>query len=385
MFETNLSLYFLQHYWWIIISLLAGVLVFLLFVQGGQTLIFSLGKTEIKKTLLINALGRKWEFTFTTLVVFGGAFFASFPLFYATSFGGAYWLWMSILLCFIIQAISYEYRSKPNNFLGKKVYEIFLFVNGTVGTILLGVAIGTFFTGSEFSINFNNITNEGVNVISQWQSPTHGLEALFNITNLLLGLTVFFLARVLGLLYFLNNIKDESLNLHSRQHLWYNSIPFLLSFSGFITSIFLSYGYAYLPGSGLIYMEKYKYFHNLLEMPLFGILFIIGVSLVTFGIFLSLFTKTIKGIWYSGTGTILTVFTLFINAGFNNTSFYPSTFDFQSSITIENSSSSLYSLTIMSYVSILIPFVIAYIAYAWRAINKNPINTNELKEEGHIY
>ena len=367
-----LSLNLLQHYWWIIISLLAGVLVFLLFVQGGQTLLFSLGKSEAEKTLMVNSLGRKWEFTFTTLVVFGGAFFAAFPLFYATSFGGAYWLWMGILFCFIIQAISYEYRSKPGNLLGKQTYEVFLFINGAAGTILLGVAVGTFFTGSKFLIDFNNLTGNGTKVISQWQASTHGLEALADVRNLLPGLAVFFLARVNGLLYFLNNIKEEPLNLRTRRLLWYNAVPFLLFFLAFILSAFLSYGYAYLPGSGLVYTEKYKYFNNFLEMPLTGILFIIGTGLVVYGIIISLLSKTTKGIWFTGTGTILTIFSLFLNLGFNNTVFYPSNFDFQSSITIENSSSSFYTLNTMSYVSILIPFVIAYMAYAWKAINSKP-------------
>ncbi len=380
-----LSLNILQHYWWIIISLIAGTLVFLMFVQGGQTFIFTIGKTEVEQTIIVNSLGRKWEFTFTTLVVFGGAFFASFPMFYSTSFGGAYWLWMSILFCFIIQAISYEYRSKPNNFLGKHTYEIFLIINGAMGTFLLGVAVSTFFTGSMFFIDLKNITNDSAVAISRWGSMAHGFEALMNIHNLTLGLAVFFLARVLGLLYFMNNIKDETLNNRARHHLWFNAIPFLVFFLAFLVYLFLAEGFAYMPDTKLIFLEKYKYFINLIEMPLVGLFFLIGVLFVLYGIIVSLFTKTTKGIWFSGSGTILTIFALFLDAGFNNTAFYPSIFDFQSSLTIENSSSSLYTLTTMSYVSILVPFVGAYIAYTWKSINKKQIDEKELNEEGHLY
>jgi len=384
MFET-LSLFTLQHYWWIIISLIAGVLVFLLFVQGGQTLINTIGKSDIEQFLIVNSLGRKWEFTFTTLVVFGGAFFASFPLFYSTSFGGAYWLWMGILFCFIIQAISYEFRSKPNNFLGKKTFDIFLFINGAIGTFLLGVAVSTFFTGSKFSVDLKNITNDGVTAISRWESPAHGLEALLNIKNLSLGLAVFLLARVLGLLYFLNNIKNENIKNNSRKHLIFNAIPFVFFFLLFVIGIFLSYGYSYSSGSNLIFLEKFKYFKNFIENPIIGLLFFVGVLLVLFGILISIISKTTKGIWYSGIGTILTVFTLFLDIGFNGTSFYPSNFDFQSSLTIENASSSRYTLMVMSYVSALIPFVAIYMIWAWKAINNKPLDIEELNNESHAY
>ena len=384
MFES-LSLLTLQHFWWIIISLLGGLLVFLMFVQGGQTLIYTIGKNAEEQTIVVNSLGRKWEFTFTTLVVFGGAFFASFPLFYSTSFGGAYWVWMSILFCFIIQAISYEYRSKPNNFLGKRTFEIFLFINGAIGTFLLGTAVATFFTGSLFSIDFRNITNEGANVISRWETSTRGLEAVLDYRNLMLGLAVFFLARTLALLYFLNNISNSAIESRSRRQLWFNALPFVVFFLTFIISIFLSEGFAYEPHSKLIYMERYKYFFNFIEMPVVGLLFVIGVVAVLYGIIVSLFTQSKKGIWFAGSGTVLTVFTLFLNAGFNNTAFYPSNYDFQSSITIENASSSHYTLTVMSYVSILVPFVFAYIFWAWKAINSKPIDKDELNEEGHIY
>ena len=384
MFET-LSLFTLQHYWWIIDSLLGGILVFLLFVQGGQTLIYEIGKTDTEQNLIVNALGRKWEFTFTTLVVFGGAFFASFPLFYSTSFGGAYWVWMAILFCFIIQAIAYEYRSKPNNFLGKRTFEVFLFINGALGSLLLGTAVATMFTGSAFSVDLTNITNEGSSAISRWETPWHGLEAVTDYRNLALGLAVFFLARTLALLYFINNINEVNINSRARKRLWFNSIPFVVLFLTFVISIFLSSGYSYVPNNGAIIIEKYKYFMNFIEMPFVGFLFVIGVLLVLSGIIISLFTKSTKGIWLTGSGTIITVFSLFLNLGFNYTSFYPSNFDLQSSITIENGSSSKYTLTAMSYVSILVPFVAAYIFWAWKAINKKQIDANELNEEGHVY
>lgn len=385
MFES-LSLLSLQQYWWCIISLLGGLLVFLLFVQGGQTLIYTLGKTDNEQTLLVNSLGRKWEFTFTMLVVFGGAFFASFPLFYSTSFGGAYWVWMSILFCFVIQAVSYEYRSKPNNVLGKRTFEIFLFINGALGTILLGAAVATLFTGSKFSIDFNNITNtETSTVISRWESPAHGLEAVLDWRNVSLGLAVFFLSRVLAILYFMNNIKNDNIFQRCKKHLLVNAIPFVVFFLAFVISIFVAEGYAYLPDSKLVFYEKYKYFLNFIQMPIAGILFLAGVLLVLFGIALAFVKNTTKAIWYTGPGVILTVFALFINLGFNNTAFYPSNFDMQSSITIENGSSSHYTLTAMSYVSILVPFVAAYMIYAWRSINNKPFEEAELKEEGHVY
>lgn len=375
----------LQQYWWIIISLLAGLLVFLLFVQGGQTLIYTLGKTGIEQSLIVNSLGRKWEFTFTMLVVFGGAFFASFPMFYSTSFGGAYWVWMSILFCFIVQAISYEYRSKPSNFLGKKTFDVFLFINGALGTILLGTAVATFFTGSKFSIDLGNIATEGNNAISRWESSAHGLEAVIDYRNIALGLAVFFLARVQALLYFINNINENTVIERSRKQLWYNAIPFVVFFLLFVVSIFLSYGYAYTSDTKLIYLEKYKYLMNFIEMPLVGVLFLTGVLLVLYGIISTLFSNTNKGIWFSGSGTVLTIFALFLNAGFNNTSFYPSSYDFQSSITIQNGSSSYYTLTVMSYVSILVPFVAAYMIWAWKSINNKQISSGELKEDEHVY
>ncbi len=376
MFES-LSHLALQQYWWIIIALLGAILVFLLFVQGGQTLIYSLGKTEAERRLLVNSLGRKWEFTFTTLVTFGGAFFASFPLFYSTSFGGAYWVWMLILFAFVIQAISYEYRSKPSNFLGAKTYEVFLFLNGALGTILLGTAVATFFTGSEFSVNAMNF--------SKWEGAAHGLELALNFHNLSLGLAVFFLARVLGILYFRNNVDENNIISRSKICLIVNSVGFVLFFLVFVIWLLFIDGFAYDPATKLVAYEPYKYLNNFLQMPLVLIIFLIGVVLVLFGIGKSILKSDSNGIWYAGSGTILTVFALFLIAGFNNTAFYPSTFDLQSSLTIENASSSHYTLTVMSYVSLMVPFVIAYIWYAWKSMNNKKIDAAEMEEDIHIY
>jgi cytochrome d ubiquinol oxidase subunit II len=384
MFET-LSHAALQEYWWAIISLLGGILVFLLFVQGGQTLIYTLGKTETERTILVNSLGRKWEFTFTTLVTFGGAFFASFPLFYATSFGGAYWVWIIILFCFVIQAVAYEYRSKPNNIFGSGTYENFLFINGALGTFLLGVAVATFFTGSKFSVDFSHISGSSDNAISRWETGTHGLEALLSIQNLALGLTVFFLARVLAILYFMNNVAEDSILERARKHLIINASPFLFFFLFFIARLLLMKGFALDPYSGEISPESYKYLHNLIQMPVIAVLFLAGTGLVVFGILRPIFAKTTAGIWYTGTGTILVVFSLFALAGYNNTSYYPSTYDLQSSLTIYNSSSSKYTLTAMSYVSLLVPFVFAYIFIAWKSINNKKIDAGEVKNETHVY
>lgn len=382
---TDTTYILLQHYWWFIISLLGAILVFLLFVQGGQTLIYTLGKNKTEQTLLVNALGRKWEFTFTTLVTFGGAFFASFPLFYSTSFGGAYWVWMAILFCFIIQAISYEYRSKPSNFLGQRTYDAFLFVNGFLGTILLGIAVATFFTGSEFSVNKLNLANSANTVISSWETPWHGLEAALNLHNLSLGLAVFFLARVLATLYFMNTIDNDEIFKRSRKQLLYNAIPFLVFFLTFVIWLMLRQGFAVNPSDGTVFMENFKYFHNLIQMPIVLIIFLAGVVLVLWGIATSLLKTYTKGIWFTGFGTVLAVLALFLIAGYNNTAYYPSTFNIQNSLTIYNSSSSKFTLTAMSIVSILIPFVIAYIWYAWKSINVKKINEEEINNESHVY
>ena len=384
MFET-LSHLALQQYWWVIVSLLASLLVFLMFVQGGQTFIFNLAKTETEKTLLVNSLGRKWEFTFTTLVTFGGAFFASFPLFYATSFGGAYWVWILILFAFIIQAVAYEFRSKPNNFLGKKTYDVFLLLNGALGTILIGTAVATFFTGSYFELNdMNNV---------RWTTPYRGLELAFDFgryatyINLSLGLAVFFLARILALEYFLNNIDNDAIKGRIKKKLINNTIPFLFFFLFFLVNILLREGFAYDPISGIVSIEPYKYLNNLLEMPLVLAILLVGVLAVLWSIYRIFrdFSKHRRSIWFGGIGTILTVFALFCVAGFNGTSFYPSVADLQSSLTIENASSSHYTLTAMSYVSLLVPFVFAYIWYAWKMMNKKPISEEEINNEPHVY
>lgn len=376
---------FLQHYWWFIISLLGALLVFLLFVQGGQTLIYTLGKTEMERTMLINALGRKWEFTFTTLVTFGGAFFASFPLFYSTSFGGAYWVWMAILFCFIVQAISYEFRSKPNNFLGQRTYEVFLYINGLLGTILLGTAVATFFTGSMFSVDKMNLTDVNNPVISSWETPWHGLEAALNLHNLALGLAVFFLARTLAILYFMNHVNHNAIFERAKKHLLYNALPFVVLFLVFVIWLMLRDGFAVNPSDGTVFMEKYKYLHNLIQMPVILIVFLVGVLLVLWGIAKSLISTYTKGIWFTGAGTVLAVLALFLIAGWNNTAYYPSTFNLQHSLTIFNSSSSKFTLTVMSFVSLLIPFVVAYIWYAWKSINVKKIDEDEMKSESHVY
>ncbi len=390
MFES-LSLLSLQQYWWIIVSLLGALLVFLMFVQGGQTLIYTIGKSEDERTLLVNLLGRKWELTFTTLVTFGGAFFASFPLFYSTSFGGAYWVWMVILLAFVIQAVSYEYRKKPGNFLGQRTFEIFLFINGFVGTVLIGTAVATFFTGSAFSVNKMNLldlTSGNMPVISVWKGPAHGLEAALNPMNLLLGLAVFFLSRVLAVLYFINRVNNINIMNRLKKQLLVNAIPFLLFFLAFAGWLLLSDGFAVDPANGMVSMMKHKYLLNLIQMPVVAVMFLLGVVAVVMGIIrpLTCFEKChTKGIWATGLGTILVVWSLFLLAGFNHTAYYPSTFDLQSSLTIENSSSSHYTLVAMSYVSLMVPFVLAYIFYVWRAMDAKKISTEELSSETHIY
>ena len=372
-----ISQLFLQHYWWIIVSILASSLVFLMFVQGGQSLIYSLPENDIQKTMIINALGRKWEFTFTTLVIFGGAFFASFPLFYATSFGGAYWVWIAILFSFTIQAIAYEFRPKPDNVLGIKTFDLFLFLNGSLGPFLIGVAVGTFFTGAMFTLNMMNQVH--------WATQWYGLEALLNIRNLAFGFAVLFLARVNGLLYLINTLDNEVLFKRSVKGLIANSILFLFFFIFFVISLLFSKGFAADPITGTITIEKFKYLHNFIQMPVVLILFLAGVVSVLCGIGITIFRKRVSGIWFSGAGTILAVFSLFLVAGFNGTSFYPSLFDLQSSLTIRNASSSLFTLKTMMYVSFIIPIVVVYIWYAWKAINNNRITEEEMKSDEHKY
>lgn len=379
------TLLFLQHYWWFLISLLGALLVFLLFVQGGQGLLYTMGRTEAERDLVVNALGRKWEFTFTTLVTFGGAFFASFPLFYSTSFGGAFYVWMAILLVFVVQAVSYEYRRKPSNVLGQRTYEAFLVLNGVAGPLLLGVAVGTFFTGAELTVNRMNMAAVGGDTaISQWATPWHGLEALTDARNLLLGVAVFALSRVLALHFFLNNLDDETLRLRARRLSCGYSLLFLAAFLAFFGWLLCSDGRAIDPASGTVSIEPYKYLHNLLAMPAVAIVLLAGVAAVLWGLWSGGRNGSRRAIWFSGAGTILTVLALLLLAGWNDTCYYPSLTDMQSSLAITNSSSSLFTLKVMSVVSLLIPFVAAYIWYAWRALTR-PISEREVEEAEHKY
>jgi len=374
---TMISHLFLQHYWWIIVSLLGALLVFLMFVQGGQSLIFTLPKSNLQRTMLVNAMGRKWEFTFTTLVTFGGAFFASFPLFYSTSFGGAYWVWIAILFSFIIQAIAYEFRSKPNNVFGQKTFDTFLFINGSLGPFLIGTAVATFFTGSRFSLTPMNQV--------QWETTWYGLEALVNIRNVALGFAVLFLARSNGLLYIINSIDDEKLIVKSFRVLKLNAVLFLIFFLFFLISLLLSTGFAANPATGIVTIVKFKYLINFIQMPLITIIFLAGVVGVLIGFGMAIFKNSVKGIWFSGGGTVLAVFSLLLIAGFNGTSFYPSVTNLQSSLTIRNASSSLFTLKTMMYVSFLIPFILTYIWWAWKSINKTKITEAEMKSDEHVY
>jgi cytochrome d ubiquinol oxidase subunit II len=376
MFEA-LSLLSLQQYWWLIVSLLGALFVFLMFVQGGETLLFTIAKNEQEKSLLVNTLGRKWEFTFTTLVTFGGAFFASFPLFYSTSFGGAYWVWLAILISFVIQAVSYEFRKKPNNFLGAKTFEIFLFINGLLGPLLVGTAVGTFFNGAMFQLdNMNRVT---------WGTSFRGLEAVLTFHNLALGLAVLFLARILGLLYFMNSVDNKMVQERSQKELLFNTVPFLVFFLYFVIALLFKDGYAYNSETGVVNVESYKYLHNLLALPLNTLMLLVGVVGVLWGIGSTILKGGTKGIWFAGGGTVLTVWALLILAAFNNTCFYPSIFDMQSSLNIVKASSSKFTLVAMSYVSLFVPFVLAYIWYAWKSINNKQISTEELEQEHHVY
>lgn len=377
---------FLQHYWWFIISLLGALLVFLLFVQGGNSLLFHLGKNETERALLVNATGSKWEFTFTTLVTFGGAFFASFPLFYSTSFGGAYWLWMLILFSFVLQAISYEFQSKLGNLLGKRTYQSFLVFNGVMGPVLLGAAVATFFNGSDFLVSKSNLTEAAIPVISHWGNEWHGLDALANPWNLMLGLAVCFLARILGCLYFIRSIRDTELIPRCRRQLLGDSVPFLLFFLAFVIHTLLKDGFAVHPETGIVFMEPYKYFHNLTDMPILLVLFLSGVTGVLLGLIRGIFCHTSRnGFWFTGTGTILTVLSLLLCVGYNHTAYYPSTADLQSSLTLANSSSSLFTLKTMAYVSLLLPVVVAYIAYVWKVMDRKPLTSEEITGNEDVY
>lgn len=367
----SLSLAQLQHLWWLLVSVVGALFVFLTFVQGGQCLLFEVSKTETEKSLVINSLGKKWELTFTTLVLFGGALFAAFPLFYATSFGGAYWVWILILFTFILQAVSYEYRRKPHNLLGSRVYEIFLFINGSLGIILIGAAIGTFFTGSAFSLNDYNLVT--------WHSPLRGLEAAFNLFNLSFGLFLLFISRILGALYLHNNIDHPLLRERTRNAALNNllfSLPFLLYI---LFSLATMKGFAINPENGRVFMESGKYLHNLLAMPVHGLGFLlVGLLLVIYGIIMTKYRRSVKGIWPAGLGVILVVLAILFAAGYHNTPFYPSNFDLQSSLSIANASSSHYTLTAMSYIAISIPFILAYIIYVWHLLDARKLTVEDL-------
>jgi cytochrome d ubiquinol oxidase subunit II len=376
MFE-NLELLTLQQYWWMVVSLLGGLFVFIMFVQGGQTLIDKLSDNEIEKTMLINSIGRKWELSFTSLVLFGGALFAAFPLFYSASFGGAYWVWLAILFCFIIQAVSYEYRTKPNNFLGQKTYEMFLKINGNLGVFLLGVAISTFFSGNEFILDSNNFTH--------WQNDLRGLEALLNPYNYLLGFALVFLTKISGALYFINNISHDPIRLKAIETIKYNMIFFLIFFVGFMAWLLTKDGYA-VDAHGMIYIQEYKYLLNFLELPLVTTVFLLGVVMVIIGVFVAIVYEKTCCIKTAGAGVVLTVTALIMMVGLNNTAYYPSTSDLQSSLTIMNSSGSHYTLTAMSYASLMVPFVLAYIAYAWYSMDKVKITKEEIESpNAHNY
>ena len=370
----------LQQYWWFLVSLLGALLVFLLFVQGANSLVFSLGRTDEERRLIVNSTGRKWEFTFTTLVTFGGAFFASFPLFYSTSFGGAYWLWMVILFSFVLQAVSYEFQNKLGNLLGTRTFQWFLVLNGILGPLLLGGAVATFFNGSNFVVAKDNLVDGFASpVISSWANASHGLDALLDPWNLVLGFAVFFLARILGILYVMNNVNDENIRSRGSVRLVGCAVPFVLLFVAFLVRTLCKEGYAYDPASGVIMMEPYKYLHNFLDMWYLAVLLLAGVALVLYGIIRTIVSKTyICGIWPVGIGTVLTVLALLLSAGWNNTAYYPSNADLQSSLTIANSCSSHFTLSTMAVVSILIPFVLAYIVYAWYSIDKKKLDKEEI-------
>lgn len=382
-----MSYTFLQHYWWFIVSLLGAILVFLLFVQGANSVARSLGYTEEGRRIVYNSTGRKWEFTFTTLVTFGGAFFASFPLFYSTSFGGAYWLWMIILFTFVLQAVSYEFQNKIGNILGPKTFQFFLTLNGIVGPLLLGGAVATFFEGSNFIITKENLVDAGAitPIISRWANASHGLDALLNPWVLVFGFAVVFLARVLGILYIINNVDDENIRSRASVRLVGAAVPFVVLFVAYLVHLLVKEGYA-INAYGLIYMEPYKYLHNMIEMWGLLVLLLSGVIMVLFGIIYTIISKRfIAGIWQAGLGTIFTVLALLLLAGWNNTAYYPSTADLQSSLTLANSCSSEFTLRTMFWVSLLVPFVLAYIFYAWRAIDKKKITKEEIQGDDHAY
>lgn len=376
---------FLQHYWWFLVSLLGALLVFLMFVQGANSMLFSLGRTEAERRLLVNSTGRKWEFTFTTLVTFGGAFFASFPLFYSTSFGGAYWVWMIILFSFVAQAVSYEFQNKLGNLLGARTFQNMLVVNGVVGPLLLGMAVATFFNGANFVVDKMNLTVFSQPVISHWANASGGLDAVADPWNVVLGLAVFFLSRVLGLLYTKNNINDEVLSLRISRRLIIEAACFLVFFLLFLVRTLLKDGFAYNPSTGDIFIEPQKYLNNLIDMWYVALTLVVGVLLVLYGIVRTIYNKVyIFGIWFAGIGVVMVVLSLLLCAGWNNTAYYPSIANLQSSLTIANSCSSEFTLHTMAVVSLLIPFVLAYIVYAWRCIDKKKLDHDEISR-GEAY
>ena len=376
---------FLQHYWWFLVSLLGALLVFLMFVQGANSMLFSLGRTEAERRLLVNSTGRKWEFTFTTLVTFGGAFFASFPLFYSTSFGGAYWVWMIILFSFVAQAVSYEFQNKLGNLLGARTFQTMLVINGVVGPLLLGMAVATFFNGANFVVDKMNLTVFSQPVISHWVNASGGLDAVADPWNVVLGLAVFFLSRVLGLLYTKNNINDEVLSLRISRRLIVEAACFLVFFLLFLVRTLFKDGFAYNPSTGYIFIEPQKYLNNLIDMWYVALTLVVGVLLVLYGIVRTIYNKVyIFGIWFAGIGVVMVVLSLLLCAGWNNTAYYPSIANLQSSLTIANSCSSEFTLHTMAVVSLLIPFVLAYIVYAWRCIDKKKLDHDEISR-GEAY
>ena len=361
---------YLQIYWWIVVSLIGGLFVFMVFVQGGQTLVKKIAKDEAQKDLFLNSVGKKWELTFTTLVMFGGACFAAFPLFYATSFGGAYWVWLGILFCFIIQAVAYEYRKKPNNFLGQKTYENFLYINGSLGVILIGIAVSTFFSGSSFALDSNNFVD--------WQSKIRGLEALKNPFNYILGIALFFQARVGGAMYLINNINDDKIRENLKKNLKFDALIFVTFLVAFLLFLVLKSGYG-VNENGVVEMVRFKYGLNYLEMPIVLIMLLIGLILALFGLYKAIFTTSIKGIFPYGLGVVLVVMSVFLVAGLNSTAFYPSHFDLQSSLTIKNASSSFYTLKVMAIVSLWAPVLLGYIAYVWRLMDAKKLTKDEIE------
>ena len=375
---------FLQNYWWFLIALLGGLLVFLMFVQGANLQLGNRTLSDLQKRMILNSTGRKWELTFTTLVTFGGAFFASFPLFYSTSFGGAYWVWVLILITFVFQAVSYEFQNKKENLIGSQTFRVFLMINGLLAPLLIGTAVGTFFTGSDFTVNRAAITDAAAPVISTWGNGWHGLEAVAQYHALLLGISLMFLTCILGALYILNNVEDAKIHTEMRRTVKTALAPFLIFFLGWLVILLLRQGYA-VDQTGTVTLESCKYLHNFLQMPAVLVIFLVGVVLVLLGIILGAFTKSRSGIWPAGLGTVLVVMAVFFIAGYNGTAYYPSCTDLPSSLTIRNSSSSQFTLQVMFWVSLLIPFVVAYIAYAWHQMDRKKITSGEISGPANKY